>query len=249
MSLCKRLCRLPGESNWFLPTGEWSLVPLVGRAFPGLVFNGKLCAQEDFKQSVCWWVGLCSHPVGCLAWGIPALEAYRMLCGARSWWENGGLQEGSCQSVIPWTTATNVFVPPESHSHPLPLQETLQYQQVCLAQALMRSLLFSLVPGAHEILSAPFKIMSFCLPQSCGIPAVKPPWPSKTGSLGAPPPLPDPQAGEPDIGLRTFTTVVEPLWYNYFPVCGLPPSRYGIWFYRDCAPSTVLLWLLLCLWV
>ena len=27
-----------------------------------------------------------------------------------------------------------------------------------------------------------------------------------------------------------------------------PPSSYGIWFYRDCAPPVVSLWLLLCLW-
>ena len=28
-----------------------------------------------------------------------------------------------------------------------------------------------------------------------------------------------------------------------------PPSSYGIWFYCDCAPPTVSLWLLLCLWM
>ena len=33
--------------------------------------------------------------------------------------------------------------------------------------------------------------------------------------------LPDPQAEEPDVGLRTFIPVVELLWYN-FPVCELP---------------------------
>ena len=31
--------------------------------------------------------------------------------------------------------------------------------------------------------------------------------------------LPDPQAGKPDVGLRTFTTVGELLWYYYSPVC------------------------------
>ena len=29
-----------------------------------------------------------------------------------------------------------------------------------------------------------------------------------------------PQAGEPDVELRTLTPVGELLWYNYFPVCG-----------------------------
>ena len=28
-----------------------------------------------------------------------------------------------------------------------------------------------------------------------------------------------------------------------------PPSSYGIWFYCDCAPPTISLWLLLCLWM
>ena len=43
-------------------------------------------------------------------------------------------------------------------------------------------------------------------------------------------------------------------WVNF---CGIsvlqfvshPPSSYGIWFYCDCAPPTVSLWLLLCLWM
>ena len=42
-------------------------------------------------------------------------------------------------------------------------------------------------------------------------------------------------------------------WGNVFDIIGLqfvgcPPSKYGIWFYHDCIPSTVSLWLLLCLW-
>ena len=33
-----------------------------------------LCGQ-DFNQIVCWWVGLRSLPVSCLAWGDPDLES------------------------------------------------------------------------------------------------------------------------------------------------------------------------------
>ena len=37
---------------------------------------------------------------------------------------------------------------------------------------------------------------------------------------------------------------------NVLQSVGLPPSSYGIWFYCDCAsPTTVSLWLLLCLWM
>ena len=33
-----------------------------------------LWAQYGFRHPVCWWVGLCFYPAGCLAWGITALE-------------------------------------------------------------------------------------------------------------------------------------------------------------------------------
>lgn len=37
--------------------------------------------------------------------------------------------------------------------------------------------------------------------------------------------VPDPWAGEPDVGLRTLTPVGEPLQCNYSPVCGSPTPR------------------------
>ena len=37
-------------------------------------------------------------------------------------------------------------------------------------------------------------------------------------------------AGKCDLGLRTFTTVGELLWYYCFPVCGCLSGSYGIWF-------------------
>ena len=38
-------------------------------------------------------------------------------------------------------------------------------------------------------------------------------------------PLPDPQIGKPDVGLRTFTPVGGLLWYKCSPVVSHPPSR------------------------
>ena len=38
---------------------------------------------------------------------------------------------------------------------------------------------------------------------------------------------PDLQVGEPDMGLRTFPPVGDPLWYNYFPVCRSPTWHVG----------------------
>ena len=38
-------------------------------------------------------------------------------------------------------------------------------------------------------------------------------------------PLPDPQVGKPDVGLRTFTPVGGLLWYKCSPVCESPTQR------------------------
>ena len=106
-----------------------------------------------------------------------------------------------------------------SHTHPLPPQETFWYLQISLAQSLRRLLLSPLGPSAHQTLCAPFK---------SGIPVVKLHWPSEPYSPGIPPPIArPPQAGEPDVGFRTFTAVGEPLWYNHFLVCGLPTRHVG----------------------
>ena len=57
-------------------------------------------------------MGLCSHHVCCLAWGVLALVPTGW-----SWWENGSFQEHSCRRVLPstanisqWAVATP-FVP------------------------------------------------------------------------------------------------------------------------------------------
>ena len=38
-------------------------------------------------------------------------------------------------------------------------------------------------------------------------------------------PLPDPQVGKRDVGLKTFTPVGGLLWYNCSPVCELPTQQ------------------------
>ena len=61
-----------------------------------------------------------------------------------------------------------------------------------------------------------------CFFHSCGNPVIKSHWPSKSDSLGIPCPSVGAQAGKPDMGLRTITTVAELLWYYCSPVCGSP---------------------------
>ena len=75
MRLFKRLVQASGcegliFAHWWV---DMSFVPLVGRAVSGGVVSGQLCAQEDIKQSVCWWVRLYSYHFDYLAWGFPAL--------------------------------------------------------------------------------------------------------------------------------------------------------------------------------
>ena len=69
---------------------------------------------------------------------------------------NGRLWEDLHQGVLP-RTAASVLVLTVSHSHPLPLQETLQHQQVGLVQSPMGSLLLPLGPDAHTTLCVPSK--------------------------------------------------------------------------------------------
>ena len=161
-------------------------------------------------------------PCWLLAPRCTSTGAHRLFGGARSWGGNGDLQEVSCQWVLTKTVTASVFLPTVSHSCPVPPQETLQYQQVGLAQAFMRSLLLFPESWCSWDFVCALQEWSFCFSQSCGISAIKPHLPSKPVSLGAPPPIGRPQAGKPVMGLKTFTPVGELLWYNYFLLCRLP---------------------------
>ena len=47
----------------------------------GSCSGGQGHAQQIFNPVFCWWVGLCSLPVGCLAWSDPILESTGSLVG------------------------------------------------------------------------------------------------------------------------------------------------------------------------
>ena len=58
----------------------------------------------------------------------------------------------------------------------------------------------------------------------------------------------------PRLGSLTWGLEPSLQWVDF---CGIsvrqsvshPPTSYVIWFYSDCAPPTISLWLLLCLWI
>ena len=54
---------------------------------------------------------------------------------------------------------------------------------------------------------------------------------------------------KPDVGLRTSLQWVDFCGISVLQFVSHPPSSYGIWFHCDCAPPTISLWLLLCLWM
>ena len=135
----------------------------------------------------------------------------------------------SCQCLCPCS---------KPQLHPLAWQETLQYQQVGLAQALMRSLLFYSQSWHTQDLVCTLKELSFCFPQPCGIPGLKLHWSLNLDSLGLLLLL---------LGSPMWGSELSLLWQNF---CGIivfqfvgHPSEYGICFYHDCAPSTIQ-WLL-----
>ena len=58
----------------------------------------------------------------------------------------------------------------------------------------------------------------------------------------------------PRLGSLTWSSEPSLQWMDFRSIIVLqfvshPPSSYGIWFYCDCAPPTISLWLLLCLWM
>ena len=58
----------------------------------------------------------------------------------------------------------------------------------------------------------------------------------------------------PRLGSLTWGSEHSFQWVDFCGVSVLqfvshPPSSYGIWFYCDCAPPTISLWLLLCFWM
>ena len=68
-------------------------------------------------------------------------------------------------------------------------------------------------------------------------------------ALGLLLPMPYPRLGSPmwDSELSLLLEHLCNIIIFQFVCC--PPSRYGIWLCHNCAPPTLLFWLLLCLWV
>ena len=128
---------------------------------------------------------------------------------------NGDLQKGLHQGRPSQTVATIVPNPVVSPCQSMPPQDTLQHQQVVLVQSPVGSLLLSSRYSYAQDFVCALQDWSLCFPQYCGGLVIKSCWPSRSDSLGIPSPF-----------------VRSPAH---------PPGRYGIWFYHDCTPPTIML--------
>ena len=73
-------------------------------------------------------------------------------------------------------------------------------------------------------------------------------WSSRSDSLGITSPFVGFPGWEAWCGVQNLHTVGKFFGVIVLQFVGHPPSWYGIWFYCDCAPPTILVQLLLCLW-
>ena len=87
---------------------------------------------------------------------------------------------------------------------------------------------FALGPSTCETLCAPSKSGVSTSPSPVELLQSSLPGLQSQMSLGLLPLMSDPQAGEPNVELRTLTPVGELLQYNNSPVCGSPTQGNGI---------------------
>ena len=113
---------------------------------------------------------------------------------------------------------------------------------------------FPLGFGVHEALSASSKSVLF--PPVLWNSWAQTPLTTRARSFGGSSShwqtAPCPQA-TPSIGSLMWGSELLILWENFcviiiFQFVGCSHGMYGIWFYHDYTPPTILLWLILCLW-
>ena len=189
---------------------------------------------------LCYWLSG-------LKW--PSSRAYRMLGGARSWWQSGDLQESSGQWALHGTSTTSVFVPTVNHSCPLPPPGDPPRQGGSSGPGFYLVTAFPWVPEHTKSCVCPPRKEFLFLPVLWGschqvLLAFK----AKCSGRSLP------WCQDPRLWSLTWNSELSLPWEHlcnttvfWFVDC--PPSGYRLWFYHDCTPPTVSLWLLLCLWM
>ena len=234
---------------------DWCLV--LGGEAKSCTSGGQGCAwrwlwAQDFRQPVCKVVVLSSHPVGGLAWGNPALEPNHCCVGP-------GL---SAKIATSRRAGTDDYALGLYHQCPSPYSE-LQLTPTSPGRHCW-DLQANSVPGAHGVIALPwFPVVmkpcmhppewSLCFPLVLWNSCSQVPVAFKSQMLWELIfPMPDPQAGEPDTGLRTLSHVGEPLagtGFDYITKVPLLPSHCGFFVFGSrvsfLVGSSLSFWLLL----
>lgn len=196
------LCNLPARKNWW-----WEKF--------GLLLGVRI---------MLWWLGLCSLPVSCLAWCNPVLECkgsmVRLTVISKRTYTKEHFLDCCCQ----YSHASAKHYWPSTWD-----PQTLAGRSGAVFCGVTATL--------HSVLVCMHKISFMSSMSGDSVSSVL--WKSYSLNLvglqyqipcSFPVPLLDLQAGKRGMGLRTFTTVGEPLWYYCSQFVDHPPSRYGIWF-------------------
>lgn len=159
----------------------------------------------------------------------PGLGTYGLLGGARSWCQNGRLQNTShndkkCSSI----SVTSVFVPIVNQNHPISPGDPSRPAGK-LSLRLLKCHWFFLGPGANETFYMHSTRVEFLFLPVLWSFGIKHHWPSKTNALGLPPLDARPLDCEAWCGTQNSQTCGENLIPLFFPVCG---SATGVGF--DC---------------
>ena len=169
---------------------------------------------------LCWLFGL--RP--------PRIAAHQLLSGARSWWENGGLQEGSCQELQPLVSLSSQWAntPTSTRDHPIlasksdPIcdEVTAYYPDSWCA----RDLMYTLKSGVS---------VTPVLWNSCNQISLTFKGKFIRGSSS--------HSQTPKLGTLTWARNFHSRWENFggmiiFQLVGNPPGVYGIWFYQIVPP-------------
>ena len=170
--------------------------------------------------------GCVPPPVGCLAWGLPALDpagcwvgsgvGAKMATSGRAYADGYSLGCLPMSLPLQWATASPC----------LPGRPSKTHREVW--PQLLWSDCFALGPSAHENLCALSKSGVSVFPSLVELQHSSPTGLQNQCSGGSSQ-CQTPQAGEPDMGLRTLIPVGDPLQYDYFPVCGLPTWQVWNW--------------------
>ena len=199
--------------HWWV---ELDLVSLVGRTVSSGMFRGgwglrKTLGSLSDDGWGCVLTLFVVWPETYQHWSLQAVGWGQVLVS--QWQLLGELTPMS----TPWTSATSVLVPTVSHSHtpaspgdpPRPAGRSGPGSYEVTA--------FSLGPCEHKTLCAPSKSGV-----SLSLSPVEPLWSSLQSQMlwGLLLLMPDPHAGESEVGLSTLPSVGESLRYIYFLVCG-----------------------------